>query len=126
MTFSHTAHLPYDRTERVADEIYRIIAEAVVSGLSDPRLAGTSVTRVKMTRDLRTAYIYFHMQNSTEALREAALRGFESSAGFLKRRVGGEIKLKFMPELKFFYDDAMDTEERIEELLKGAAGKAGS
>ena len=118
MRGSRPAHLPYDRTERVADEIHRIVAAAVVSDLSDPRLEGVCVTRVRMTRDLRTAYVYFHMAGAGEAAKEAAARGLSSAGGFLKRRVGAEITLKFMPEFKFFYDDAIDEENRIEELLK--------
>ena len=116
-------HLPYDRAARVADEICHIVAGAVVSDLADPRIAGATVTRVRMTKDLRTAYVYFHLK-ADEAQREAAIKGFQSSVGFLKRRIGDAIKLKFMPEIRFFYDEAVDVEERIGDLLKDDARKA--
>lgn len=116
-------HLPYDRASRVADEIYHIVAGAVISDLTDPRIAGATVTRVRMTKDLRVAYVYFHLK-ADEAQREAAVKGFKSSVGYLKRRIGDEIKLKFMPEIQFFYDEAVDVEERIDDLLKGDAHKA--
>lgn len=113
-------HLPYDRSQRVADEIYRIVAEAMITGLSDPHLAGVSITRVRMTKDLRTAYCYFHLSGSTEEARREAMKALCRSRGFFKRRIGKAVPLKFMPEIEFFYDEAVDVEERIEELLKNA------
>lgn len=110
-------HLPYDRARRVADEIYRVVAEAIVTDLSDPHLAGVSITRVRMTKDLRTAYCYFHLAGSSDEARTGANKALCRSRGFLKRRIGEVVKLRFMPEIEFFYDDAVDTERRIEKLL---------
>ncbi|MFH0799180.1 MAG: 30S ribosome-binding factor RbfA [Pseudomonadota bacterium] len=113
-------HLPYDRSERVADAIFRVVAEA--SGeLIDPRLAGARITRVSITKDLRIARICFHVADASK--RDLAKKGFDSAKGFLKRRIGEDVKLKFMPELEFFYDEGVDTGERIDELLISVAGK---
>lgn len=114
-------HLPYDRSARVADTIYQIVADALRTKLTDPRLAGTCITRVSMTKDLRVARICFHIDNADDAIRQKALKGFLSSRGFLKRAIGETIELKFMPELQFFYDEGVDTGERIDELLDSIA-----
>lgn len=111
-------NLPYDRTERVSDEVYRIVAEALRTKLTDPRLAGTCITRVNMTRDLRVARICFHFEDPSKKDRKTALDGFKSASGFLKRCIGETIELKFMPEIKFYYDEGVDTGDRIEELLR--------
>lgn len=111
-------HLPYARAERIADRIYQIVAAAVLNELSDPRLDGVRVTRVNVTPDLRVARINFHIgEGATEERIKDCLSGFGSSKGFLKRRIGAEVNLRFMPELEFFYDGSVDMQERIEALL---------
>lgn len=116
-------NLPYDRAQRVADEIYKLVSEVVLNDLSDPRLNGVRITRAKMTKDLRLARLFFHMGDDvTEADKKEAIRGLHSTKGYLKRRIGEEINLKFMPDIDFFYDDAIDTSDRIEELLAGLKG----
>ena len=64
------------------------------------------------------------MSGASEAARDAACEGLKRSSGFLKKRLGGELKLKYMPELTFFYDEAVDVEEKIDELLKGSGNQA--
>lgn len=114
-------HLPYDRSARVADTIYQIVADALRTKLTDPRLVGTHVTRVSMTKDLRIARVCFHMEGANDEIKRNALKGFVSSRGFLKRMIGEAIELKFMPELQFFYDEGVDTGDRIGELLSSLA-----
>ncbi len=108
-------HLPYDRSERVADAIFRLVADLLRTELSDPRLLGISLTRISLTKDLRTARICFHTPN--ESQRSEVIKGLGSAKGFIKRRISEEIELKFMPEIEFFYDEGVNTKERIEDLL---------
>lgn len=110
-------HLPYDRSARVADTIYQIVADALRTKLTDPRLIGTRITRVSMTKDLRVARVCFYMNDADDEARRKALKGFVSSRGYLKRQISETIELKFMPELQFFYDKGVDTGDRIDELL---------
>lgn len=122
-----TKNLPYDRTERVADRIYQVVSTAVLMEISDPRISGIAITRVKMTRDLRTAYIYYHVAEGAKVERERLEQGLDSAKGFLKRRVADEIDLRYVPEMQFFYDDSVDLREKIDSLFKGGGphGKAG-
>jgi ribosome-binding factor A len=116
---------PFDRTTRVADAIFRLVSEMLVDGISDPRLAGVYLTRVRVTKDIHIARIYFHFEGADGEAIERAEGGFKSASGFIRSRIAEEIALKFTPELEFFYDEAQDAMERIEKLLgdekKGAA-----
>lgn len=116
-------NLPYDRSARVAGAIYEIISTSIVSELSDQRLKGVQITGVKMTRDLRTVRVNFHIPNADEGMKKDALKGLASCSGFFKRDINSQIKLRFMPEIEFYYDESVDEEERIEELLKAADRK---
>ncbi len=118
-------HLPYDRPERVADAIHQLISEKMLSDISDPRLDGIHITKVKMTRDLRIARIYYHMNDATEERKASASRGFTSAASYFRRAIGQKILLKFTPEVEFYYDDSIDARERIDELLAQIKGEEG-
>lgn len=118
-----TRHLPYDRAERLGMEICNILLEILLTEVADPRLAGIRITRVSMTKDLRIARVYFHMTDPEDPKRTQALKALKSAGGFFKRQIGREIKLKFMPEMEFFYDEVIDVEERIEGLLKSVASR---
>ena len=109
----------YDRTERVADAIKRLVAEALLTEMSDPRLSGAQITHVRMTKDLRIARIYYHLFQAADAERKNAARGFKSAAGYIRRKIGEELSLKFTPEVEFFYDDSIDLSDRIDELMQG-------
>ena len=117
-TDNMSRQLPYKRAERVAGEIYHVVAGVVLNDLTDPRLKGVQITTVRMSGDLRIARIYFHLNEGDEEKRRNALKGLASAKGFIKRRIGQHVSLRYMPEIEFFYDERMDEEERVEEILK--------
>jgi len=113
---------PYARSERVAGLIQQVLAELLHKEIRDPRVAAATITGVKLTRDLRIAKVYFSISGDS-AVRQAALDGFEKAKGFVKRELAQRMDLRYMPDLKFFYDESIDHGERIEALLKAAKQK---
>ncbi len=107
----------YARNDRVAGLIHHVLAELLQKEISDPRLAQATVTAVKVSRDLRIAKIYFATVHG-QAKSMAVLEGFNQAKGFVKRELAQRLGLRYMPDLKFFYDDAIEHGARIEELLK--------
>lgn len=116
-------NLPYNRSSRVADEIYELLSNAIITDLSDPRIKGATLTRVGMTKDLKVARVYFHMGDVDDKAKERALAGFESSSGFLKKRIASELKLRYTPNLEFYFDDSVDLCEVIEGLFKNGGAE---
>ena len=112
-----TKTLPYSRPERLAEQLKEILASACLLELSDSRLDGVMVTKVIATKDLRQARVYFHMLEATKRKIEKAIHGFVSASGYLKRVVGKNMNLKYVPEMKFFYDDSFDEMDRITQLM---------
>jgi ribosome-binding factor A len=104
---------PYSRSDRVGGLIQQVLAELLLKEISDPRLANTTITGVKVSRDLRIAKIYFTSRTS-----EAALKGFDRARGFVKKELAQRLGLRYMPDLKFYYDDTIDRGARMEKLLK--------
>ncbi len=108
---------PFNRAQRVGGQVQRILAELIHNGVNDPRLAHATVTGVTLSRDLRIAKIYVAAHRG-EAERQSVLAGFESAKGFIKRELARELGLRYMPELRFFYDGSFDYGAHINRLLK--------
>ncbi len=112
-------HLPYDRAERVGDEILQLVSRTMLTDISDPRLEGIQITRVRMTRDLRIARIYYHIYDISDERKEEVERAFAKAAGFFRRVIGAGVVIKFTPEVEFYYDDSIDLGEKIDKLMAG-------
>jgi ribosome-binding factor A len=109
--------MEYQRSDRVGDLLVELIAELLTREIRDPRVQGVAITSVKVTKDLKHARVYFNLLGGGEN-RESVLAGLRSAGGFIRSRVGKELKLKFVPALDFAYDDTEDQAQKIEELLK--------
>jgi ribosome-binding factor A len=106
----------YSRADRVGGLMQRVISDLLRRDISDPRLQMATITHVKVTHDLRRARIYFAAGGKEGA--EDAAQGFRSAASFIKRCLGPQLGLRYMPELEFVYDESFDTGARIDRLLK--------
>ena len=105
------------RQDRLSDALRDIIANLFSGGqLSDPRLAGVSITAVKLSGDLQVASIYY--RNFIDAIPDEDIkRGLFSVSGLLKHQISQNLELRRIPELRFFYDESIDRANRIESLL---------
>ncbi len=110
------------RTERVGNLIRRIIAEAIQSRLSDPRIPPiTSLTRVQVSDDFSTACVYVSVM-APPPQREQCLRALQSAAGLLRRQLAPELRLRKVPRLEFRLDDSVkrsfDTVQAIDRVMR--------
>jgi len=110
-------HLPYDRATRLADQIFQVVSQVCYSELSDPRLNGVQITQVRMTKDLRTARVYFHLADADKEKELKVVQALRRAQGYLKRAVAREIEMKYVPDFDFFYDNTSDVHDRIEEIF---------
>ncbi len=108
---------PFARSDRVGGQVQKVMAELLQKEIKDPRLDRVTITGVRMSRDLKIAKIYFTTPSGDDA-HAAALAGFDRARGFVKRELAHRLGLRYMPDLKFFYDESIDYGERIERLLK--------
>ncbi len=54
------------------------------------------------------------------------LEGFNSAVGYVKRTLARQLGLRYMPDLKFFYDESFDYGSQIDEVLKIVKADNGS
>ena len=116
--------IPFARSERVSGLIQQVLSEILKKNIGDPRLKRTTITEVEVTRDLKLARIYFTTPGGKRQ-KDMAIKGFNSARGFIKRILAHEIDLKYMPDLKFVYDDSLEYGAHIDELIKSTKIKNG-
>ncbi len=113
---------PFSRSDRVGGLIKQVMAVLLQRQISDPRLNGTTVTDVQVSRDLRLAKIFFISPGGKKTAKDAQ-EGFEHARGFLKRELAQQLALRYMPDLQFYYDESIDYGTHIEQLLKAVKKK---
>ena len=115
----------FSRAERVSGLIQEVLSDLLKKSIHDPRLQMATITKVKMSPDLKLARIYFSIYGDNKKSEDAA-NGFESARGFIKRILARKLGLRYMPDLKFFYDDTFDYGLHIDQLLKKITTDNGS
>ena len=107
-----------NRIGRINEEIQRELS-ALIRQLKDPRVntvGMVSVTRVDTSADLRYAKVYVSVLDKSRE--KDALKGLKSASGFLRREIGGALRLRYTPELQFFGDDSMLHGAQVLEILR--------
>ena len=117
--------IPFSRADRVSGLIQKVLSNILKKSIRDPRLKMTTITGVKVSRNLKQARIYFTISGGSQK-KGAAIKGFNSAHGFIKRTLAHELDLKYMPDIKFFYDESLDYGTHIDELIESIKSENGS
>jgi len=107
---------PYHRTDRLNRQLAEVLAKAVQRETREEVLRLAIITGVEVTRDLSVARVYYQTMGGD--LEETAA-AFDRAAGFLRCRVGEQIRMRQTPELRFKYDESIDHGLRVETVLAG-------
>ena len=112
----------YQRPERVAQQVSQVLSATFRRGIRDPRVTPLTITRVRMSPDLRVADINV-VPLGGDGDAESLLDGLESATGFLRRQVGRELRLRHTPELRFHIDTMLDEVIAMTRLLDQMAAE---
>ena len=105
------------RLGRINEELMKAISHIITYELKNPDVTGMiSVTRCKVTPDLKYAKVYVSLLNSKNV--EKTMQGLKNSAGFIRSQVAKTINLRITPELVFEYDDSIEHVVKIDNILK--------
>jgi ribosome-binding factor A len=105
-----------NRINRINEEIQKVLADRL-RDVKDPRVAGTmiSITRVETTPDLRYAKVYVSFLEENKAA--DAMKGLKSAAGYLRRELANDLKLRYTPELQWALDDSITYGAKLLKLI---------
>lgn len=109
------------RAPRVAEAVRGELMNMLLAGeVHDPGVQDVVVSSVRLTPDLRLAKVYVRLLSldAADERRKAVLRALERAKGFLRRELGQRLKLRFAPELRFYYDESIDRGAEMEAILR--------
>lgn len=108
------------RAARIAKLIQRVIASTMERQLHDKRLAGVTITDVRVTGDLQIARIYWTQlgdEGKAQGERKRAQQALRQATGKLRSLVGAKAGLRLTPKLQFVYDEVPSEAHEIEDIL---------
>ena len=105
------------RIDRVEEACKEELSEILQQEVKDPRVGFVTITKVKVTPDLRRARVYVSMMGEEEEA-ENTLAGLESARGYLRSHLGKHLRLKFLPELEFVRERVAEEALRLSELMR--------
>ncbi|HEX6734060.1 MAG TPA: 30S ribosome-binding factor RbfA [Azonexus sp.] len=108
----------FQRSDRVAEQVRRDLADLIRTELKDPRVGMISLTAVELTPDYAHAKVFFATLND-EHLAEVE-QGLKRAAGFLRRELGRRIHIHTLPELHFIYDNSIERGASMSALIDQA------
>lgn len=106
---------PYKRSARIGDLIKEEVADIIMHKLKDPRLGFITVTDARISDDLKHAKIYISVLES--AKKDETLKILTSSAGFIRSELAKRVKIKFIPQLVFKFDESIEYGAKIDKML---------
>jgi len=113
----------YARSERVAQQIRRELADLLRFHVKDLRLASklalVTLTGVEVTADYAHAKV-FYTSLADPATYQSIADGLQHSASFLRRELGRRIRIHHVPELHFVFDPSVQEGARLSELIDQA------
>ncbi len=100
----------------MADEVKHILGELFITDVHLHDVGMLTVTRVILSQDLKIAKVYVSFLGERKSPEEL-IRQLISQRKTIRYIMGKRIKSKYVPDLRFFYDDSLAQAEHIEELI---------
>ena len=107
------------RLRRIESVIREEICSMIIKGeIKDPRVEQlTTVTEVKVTRDLGHAKVWVSRFGDRAAV-AGSVDGLNHAAGFIQGVLSKRISLRVFPRLTFLIDNSMENGFRIAQKLR--------
>ena len=114
----------YSRTQRVADQIQRELAQLIQLEMKDPRLGMVTVSAVDISRDLAFADIYVSFLGLDDQDQiDESLQVLKKAAGFLRSQLARSIRMRFTPQLRFHFDNSLRRGAFLSSLIDEAVSQ---
>ena len=113
------------RAGRLGEEIKKIVGNMLLFELKDPRLQNkmVSVSDVEVSDDGSYATIFLTIlgksvsENADDQEKKDILAAMKSAAGFMRKEIGRNIKVRHVPELSFKIDNSLEYGRHMSKII---------
>ncbi len=106
----------FKRSQRIQELLLEEISKLLQSGLKDPRIGFTTLTRVEVSDNLKHAKVFVSVMG-TEKEKTDTLEALTSAKGFIRNSLGKNLYLRYLPELEFKKDENAEHVEKITRII---------
>lgn len=106
------------RVLRAESTLTELIGEAI-GALGNEELNALSVVKVESARGLSDATVYILDEGFSDKEKQKMLSGLKKSSSYIARYCTATDAISKMPKLTYRFDDSLEKEKRLEEILSG-------
>ena len=107
----------FKRSDRVAQELQKEIAIILQREVKDPRIGMVTVSDVEVSSDLAMQKCCHILFDHDEVAIAQGMKGLEKAAPYIRSLVGKAMRLRIVPEIRFFYDQSLVEGMRMSNLV---------
>lgn len=102
--------------DRVGNQVLDILGGILIKDIDLSHLGFVTFTFVEVAPDLRSAKVFYSVLNRKKT-DEAINIDINKKRKAFKKYMGPELQLKSTPELRFYYDESLIYDQKINKLL---------
>ncbi|MBE0434887.1 MAG: 30S ribosome-binding factor RbfA [Methylomicrobium sp.] len=113
----------FSRSARVSSQIQKELALILQREFDVKRVGFVTVNEVVISKDLAVAKIYVTVLNADDQGKKDSIKSLNDATPFIRSELCKRMRLRNIPELRFYYDDSFETGMRVAELLSDPKDK---
>lgn len=103
------------KIKRIESDILRYLSDILMNEASDELLKTLTITAVDLTTDLSYCKVYYTSLSNLD--KETLNKEVNEASSFLRGKLSDVLDIRHTPTLKFIYDESLQYEKRIEEII---------
>lgn len=111
----------FSRSDRLASEIQREVAELVRTRVKEADLGLITVSDAEVSKDLAVAKVYVSFLGN-RVPPETCLQHLARYLPEFRRELAKHLRIRVLPELRILHDDSIERGIRMDRLLERLAG----
>lgn len=108
--------VPSRKQEEIAELLRRELSNIILYELNDPRVGFVTVTRVKVSKDTRSAEVFVTVRGSESEV-EQTIMTLHRGRGYMQKLIAERLRLRWTPLLQFSEDKDLVRARRVMNLI---------
>ena len=104
------------RSEQLEKSLIREINNIIYRKINDPRIKFITISRVKVSSDLKYADIFVTIFNDRKQQKKT-LEGLKNATKFIRGELGKDLKIRYVPDIKFIIDKDLEQQYKLLKII---------
>ena len=103
------------KIKRLESDILRYLSDIIRNETNDELLKTLTITAIDLSTDLSYCKVYYTSLSNLD--KKVLNKEVNEASSFLRGKLSDVLDIRHTPILKFIYDESLDYEKRIEEII---------